>query len=380
MDLNEIRTRIDEVDDSLINLFRERMELSREVALYKEQHDLPILNKAREREVMLRVSRLAGDEMGAYARLLFSSLFEMSRSYQQRLMTKGGALTKMLQAAQMPVDATFPVSGVVACQGVEGAYSQLACDKIFSASDIMYFRTFEGVFQAVQSGLCEYGVLPIENSSSGSVNGVYDLLHKFDFSIVRSVRLHVNHFLMAKPGTKLSDIKEICSHEYALDQCSNLFDQFPGVKVTAAKNTAIAAQTVAQSDRTDLACISSPDCAKLYNLNILKEGVQNNANNYTRFICIKREPAIYPGANKISLMLSVPHKPGSLYSMISKFSVLGLNLTKLESRPIWSSAFEFLFYLDLEASVWTPAVMELLEDFSQTNPHFAFLGSYSEIY
>ena len=211
------------------------------------------------------------------------------------------------------------------------------------------------------------------------MNGVYDLLNKYEFSIIRCVRLHVNHYLMARPGVKLSDIREICSHEYALDQCSNLFDQFPGVKITTVKNTAMAAQMVAESDRTDIAAISSHDCAALYNLNVLMEGVQNNANNYTRFICIARKPAIYPGAGKISLILSVSHTPGSLYSLISKFSVLGLNLTKLESRPISGSTFEFLFYLDFEASVWSPAVMELLEELSQNNPHFAFLGCYGEV-
>lgn len=379
MDLQEIRDRIDRVDDSLIVLFKERMALCAEVASFKEQSGMPVLNKAREREVLLRVSRLAGEDLEAYARMLFSTLFEMSRSYQMRLMAKQGELTAMIRRAEKPANEIFPSSGVVACQGVEGAYSQMACDKLFAASDIMYFRSFEAVFQAVQSGLCEFGVLPIENSSSGSVNGVYDLLDRFEFSIVRSVKLHVNHYLMAKPGVQLSDIREICSHEYALEQCSNLFDQFPNAKINAVKNTAIAAQMAAETDRTDLAAISSHDCATLYGLNILKEGVQNNANNYTRFICIAREPAIYPGANKISLTLSVPHKPGSLYSLISKFSVLGLNLTKLESRPIAGSAFEFLFYLDLEASVWTPAVMDLLEELSQTNPHFGFLGSYSEI-
>jgi len=379
MELEELRQRIDEADSGIIALFRERMALSKDVAQVKTENGLPILNKAREREVLLRMSREAGEELEPYARMLFSILFEMSRSYQTRLTVKPGKFSEYLKAAQMPIDAMFPVSGVVACQGVEGAYSQLACDKLFAAPDIMYFSNWEAVFQAVQSGLCEFGVLPIENSSSGSVNGVYDLLNKYEFSIIRSVRLHVDHFLMARPGVKLSDIREICSHEYALDQCSNLFDQFPGVKITTVKNTAVAAQMVAESGRTDLAAISSHDCAALYNLSILKESVQNNANNYTRFICIARKPAVYPGSNKISLILSVSHTPGSLYGLISKFSVLGLNLTKLESRPISGSAFEFLFYLDFEASVWTPAVMELLEELSGTNPHFAFLGGYSEI-
>ena len=379
MDLQEIREKIDKVDDSLLQLFRERMALSAEVAASKAESGQPILNKAREREVLLKVSRGAGPELDAYARMLFNTLFEMSRSYQARLLTKQGELTAMIRAAEKPASEPFPPTGIVACQGVEGAYSQLACDKLFSAANIMYFRTWEAVFQAVQSGLCEFGVLPIENSSSGSVNGVYDLLGRFDFSIVRSVKLYINHFLMAKPGVKLADVREIYSHEYALEQCSSLFDQMPNVKATNVKNTAVAAQMTAESDRTDLAAISSQSCAELYGLNVLKSGVQNNANNYTRFICIARKPAIYAGANKISLVLSVPHKPGGLYDLISKFAVLGLNLAKLESRPIPGSSSDFMFYVDLDASVWTPAVMEILEELSQGNPHFAFLGSYTEV-
>lgn len=379
MDLQEIREKIDKVDDSLLQLFRERMALSAEVAASKAESGQPILNKAREREVLLKVSRGAGPELDAYARMLFNTLFEMSRSYQARLLTKQGELTAMIRASEKPASEPFPSTGIVACQGVEGAYSQLACDKLFSAANIMYFRTWEAVFQAVQSGLCEFGVLPIENSSSGSVNGVYDLLGRFDFSIVRSVKLYINHFLMAKPGVKLADVREIYSHEYALEQCSGLFDQLPNVKATNVKNTAVAAQMTAESDRTDLAAISSQSCAELYGLNILKAGVQNNANNYTRFICIARKPAIYAGANKISLVLSVPHKPGGLYDLISKFAVLGLNLAKLESRPIPGSSSDFMFYVDLDASVWTPAVMEILEELSQGNPHFSFLGSYTEV-
>jgi chorismate mutase/prephenate dehydratase len=294
-------------------------------------------------------------------------------------MTKQGEFTNMIRAAERPASAMFPSTGIVACQGVEGAYSQLACDKLFSSSNIMYFRTWDAVFQAVQSGLCEFGVLPIENSSSGSVNGVYDLLGRYDFSIVRSVNLYINHFLMAKPGVKLADIREIYSHEYALEQCSAMLEKMPNVKATDAKNTAIAAQMVAESERTDVAAISSRSCAELYGLDILQSGVQNNANNYTRFICIAKDLSIYPGANKISLTLSVPHKPGSLYDLISKFAVLGINMAKLESRPIPGSPDDFKFYVDLDASVWTPAVIEILEELSQTNPHFAFLGSYTEV-
>jgi chorismate mutase/prephenate dehydratase len=181
----------------------------------------------------------------------------------------------------------------------------------------MYFKRFEGVLQAVDSGLCRYGVLPIENSSYGSVTEVYDLMRKYRFSIVRSVRLKIDHRLLAKPGAKLEDIKEVISHEQAIGQCSEFLKTLKNVKITVCENTAAAAQMVAASDRTDIAAISSPACAALYGLGILKAEVSNSDSNFTRFICVAKNLEIYPGANKMSLMLNVQHKPGALYSMIA---------------------------------------------------------------
>ncbi len=381
MDLTDIRARIDGVDEEMVNLIQERMALSAQVAQYKAAHQLPILNPGREREILYRVSQQAGPEMESVARLIYNVLFDLSRSYQARLMGQGqdGELRRDLEAAALPEGTLFPAKGIVACQGVEGAYSQHACDKLFSAPNIMYFRTFDGVFQAVQSGLCEYGVLPIENSSAGSVTGVYDLMSRNRFHIVRSVRLHVHHQLMAKPGTKLSDIREVYSHHQAISQCSLYFETRGNIKPVVCENTAIAADMVANSDRTDVACISSPECAALYGLCVLDDHVQNNANNFTRFICIAKELAIYPGADRISLLLSVGHTPGELYRLIARFAVLGLNLTKIESRPIPGSDFDFLFYVDLTASVWNPDVRQLLCELKETDRRFALLGCYQEV-
>ena len=177
----------------------------------------------------------------------------------------------------------------------------------------------------------------------------------------------------------MADIKEIFSHEQAIGQCSEFLDSLKGVKVTVVENTAIAAQMVAQSDRIDVAAISSHNCAELYRLSALGVDVQDNSNNYTRFICISKKLEIYPGANKISLMLSIPHRPGSLYEMISKFSVLGLNLTKLESRPVPDKDFEFMFYFDIDASVNSEPVINLICEIAAGTEQFDFLGNYSEI-
>ena len=244
---------------------------------------------------------------------------------------------------------------------------------------ILYFRHFDGVFQAVQSGMCQYGVLPIENSSYGSVAQVYDLMRNHKFHIVRSIKLCVRHALLAKHGVALEDVKEIFSHEQALGQCSAYLKAHPEIKVTVCENTAAAARMVAESGRRDIAAISSVHCAELYGLHVLESKVQNNDNNYTRFICISKDLEIYPGANKISLMLSTQHRPGALYSLLAKFAALGINLTKLESRPSPGSDFEFIFYFDMEASVMSDTVLSMLSELMVEPDVFVFLGNYSEV-
>ncbi|MBE6954011.1 MAG: bifunctional chorismate mutase/prephenate dehydratase [Ruminococcaceae bacterium] len=379
MDLEALREKLNGVDDEILRLFLERMETVGKIADYKKEHNLPVLSAKRERSILERVCEKSGEELEDYTRILYTTLFDLSRSYQTRkLNPNGGVLSSKIQSALENTPQLFPKRGIVACQGVEGAYSQHACDKLFPSANIIYFKNFEGVFSAVERGLCQYGMLPIENSIHGTVNEVYDLMRHFRFYIVRSVKLKIDHALLTAPGVRMTDIREIFSHEQAVGQCSEFLKKYPQIKVTICENTAMAAQKVAESGRKDCASISSRDCAALYGLQVAEDGIQNSDSNYTRFICIAKEMAIYPGANRISLMLSVPHTPGALYTMISKFSALGLNLTKLESRPIPGRDFEFLFYFDMEASVYSPAVLSLLDELAGGPEQFVFLGSYSE--
>jgi len=379
MDLTEIRNQIDRVDGEILKLFLERMRLGEEVAVYKKDNALPVVNKAREREILARVQAEAGD-MEPYAYQLFSTLMELSKVRQTLLTAGPSRIRPMIEQALAAPEVVFPKTGTVACQGVEGANSQAACDKLLPRGNIMYVKTFEAVFDAVESGLCQFGVVPIENSANGSVRSVYELLQRKHFSIVRATTLHIRHELLAKPGTKLSEITEIYSHEQAIGQCSRYLTGLNGkVKITPCANTAVAAKMVAEGINPHAAAISSHPCAELYGLSVLKDDIQDSDNNYTRFICIAKNPVIYAGANRISLILDCKNEPGALNAILSKISAYGVNTSKLESCPVTGRNFEFIFFFDLDASVREPGVLALLEELERTSESFTFLGNYSVV-
>lgn len=377
MDLNELRNKIDGIDKELVKLFKERMETAAEVGRFKQENGVPVFNRQREREIINNVTASVPDELQSYTKTLYQTLFELSRSYQKRIIYPQSDFSKMIEEATAGEPLPMPERATVACQGVEGAYSQFACDKMFAYPSIMYFSGFEDVFRAVDSGLCRYGVLPVENSTAGSVNKVYDLMNKYKFYITHSLKLFIGHTLLAPRGVKLEDVKEVFSHEQAINQCSEYLAKL-GVKITVCENTAAAAKMVSESGRTDCAAISSKDCAELYGLSVLKSGIQNTDNNYTRFICISKKLEIYAGANKTSIMMTLPHKPGSLYNVISGFAALGLNMTKLESRPLPGTNFEFMFYFDIDASVYSENLRVLLNELEHDAEQFSYLGSYTE--
>jgi chorismate mutase/prephenate dehydratase len=379
MDISELREKIDTIDDQLVSLFVERMGISAQVADYKKERNLPIYVPAREREILQKVADQAGPEFGNYTRVLYSMLFELSRSYQQKRNEKSTPLYKKITESIETTPKLFPQSAMVACQGVEGAYAQIACERIFKSPFIMYFKSFDGVFQAIEQGLCQYGILPIENSTAGSVKKVYDLMIHHNFSIVKTFRLKIDHNLLVKPGTKLSDIRTIYSHEQALNQCSEFLSTLPGVKVIPVENTAVAAQMVSNSTDNTIAALSSRACATLYGLSTLASSVQDKDNNRTRFICISKELEIYPGADRTSVMMVLPHRPGSLYSVMARLNTLGINLTKLESRPLPDREFEFMFYFDLEISIYSEEFIELICELDEFCEEFKYLGSYSEV-
>ncbi|MBR2480826.1 MAG: chorismate mutase, partial [Clostridia bacterium] len=283
-DIKDLRQSIDALDDEIASLYVKRMAIAREIGEYKVQNKLCVGDANREREIINRVTKDMPQEIKLYGKQLFESLFNTSKAYQTRFVEiDSKAISEVKKAIGEGVQ-DFPTSACVACQGVAGAYSQIATDRMFPIADILYFKDWDAVFKAVERGLCEFGVLPIENSNAGSVNAVYDLMRKHNFYIAKSIKLRIQHYLLAKAGTEIKDIKEIFTHEQAIAQCSEFIKALGNVKVTVCDNTAKSAELVADSERTDIACICSHDCAGLYGLSIVEPNVQNNDNNYTRFI------------------------------------------------------------------------------------------------
>lgn len=376
MSLKPIRDEIDEIDKQLIELYKRRMECSKKVAQYKMENGLPILNAEREKIVLDSVEESAG-EYGASARLLYATIMELSRALQHDMLGSGTSLRNEIRTAQDSVP--YNDSDIrVACFGAPGAYAHKACKKIFPNSEPVFCSPFREVFRMIQTGEADFGVIPIENSSAGSVIDVYDLMLQYRFHIAAAADIPVDHCLAAVKGTAVSDLKEIYSHPQALSQCSDFLNSRPGIKAKQYVSTAQAAELVAAEGNSYTAAICSEDAAEKNGLEVILRGFQNNPNNTTRFIVVSKKLYIEPDADKISLCFALPHVTGSLYSALCRFAYHGLNLTKIESRPIYGKAFEYFFYLDFTGSAANRDTMNLLCALSDELVDFSFLGNYRE--
>ena len=372
-ELSEIRKDIDKIDSELLRLFIKRMDCAKEVGRYKKANDIPILNQKREDEILDEVEQKGG-EYGNYARLMYTNLMELSRALQYNIVGGGEELRSLIANA----GSGFEAKGArVAYQGIEGANSFEAAVKLFPESEVVSRKTFAGVFEAVESGEADYGVLPVENSTAGSVSAVYDLILEHRFYIVGAIDMEINHCLAGLRQSELSDIEIVWSHPQALAQCAEYISS-RSYKSVPYENTAFAAREVAREKRLNVAAICSKAAADTYGLKVLDENIQDENGNTTRFIVISKTLCISEKANKISLCFSLPHVTGSLYNLLSRFSSLGLNLTKIESRPRAGREFDYLFYLDFSGNVHSASVVDLLSRLSEEMPEFSFLGNYFE--
>ncbi len=374
MNLDDIRKQIDSTDSRLLKLFSERMELCRQVAEYKKEKGMPVFQSGREKEVLNKITAESPPQLEAAGRLLFSQIMEISKCLQQE------QLTDYKETASSDIKK----APAVACPGIRGSYSEEACIKAFGDNaGIDYYDTFERVFGAVSGGRADYGVLPIENSTAGSVEDTYKLLEQYEMYICGRLSIPVNHILAAK--SKNANIEKVISHEQALRQCSDFLSK-RGYKQKAVENTSIAAKTVSESGE-NIACVCSAHCAKLYGLEVIAENIVDIGENFTRFVIISKELQIEEGSDIISICLSLPHISGSLYKLLTRFYFSGLNLTRIESRHMpahikkksGSDSFEVIFYLDFEGSISNPSVNKLLQNLEADCGYYRLLGNYKEI-
>lgn len=376
--IEKLRQEIDKIDDQIAKLYSDRMDVALEIGKVKMQDKKAVSVPEREKQIINRVTSLVDDDKKVFLKQIFEQMFFQSKALQSRLSLSSSKIAEEIRECTNKLERDLPPSATVACQGIAGAYSGIATEKLFEISDITYFKNFDAVFNAVDKGLCEYGVLPIENSTAGSVSQVYDLMTKHNFYIVKSIKLQITHSLVAKLDADITKIKKVISHEQALNQCAEFLKKM-GVEVVAVENTAVAAKMVSEGDDLTVAAICSEESAKAYGLQVLEKGVQDNGNNFTRFICISKNMQIFKGADKISVVTSLESRPGSLNKMLSRFAAQGLNLTKIESRPIPNCTFEFLFYFDFEGATDNEGVINLIAALKDSSDKFKFLGCYKEI-
>lgn len=376
MNLNELRNQIDKIDDQLLQLLLQRMAVSKSVAEFKIANGLPVLNSGRETEILNAVGEKGG-EYGDGMKIVFSTIMDVSRATQHQIIGGGNDLRqRILDGAKRSL---VTAGKTVAVSGVAGAYSSQAAKKMFPDCRIAYYTGFEDVFLAIQNGEADFGVVPIENSTAGSVHETYDHIMKYRFSIAKGYDLPIQHCLCAKAKTKLDDIKKIYSHIQGIAQCKDFIDKH-GIQAVTFSNTAAAAKHVSETEEAGVGAICSRDAAKEYNLCVLSDEIQISNTNTTRFIAITKDLNIDREADKISLIFSIPHTTGSLYKVLGRFSMYGLNLTKIESRPNSDANFDYLFCLDFSGNVLNPQTLDMLSALSEELEVFEFLGNFKEVH
>lgn len=364
LDLEAIRREIDEADSNLINAFERRLQAVLKVAEYKRQNNLPVRDRARELKVIEKAQgRLHNKNYAPAVAGLMEEIMSIARLVEEQEINTA-------EAGQIPVE--------VGCFGVEGSYSHKAMEEYFAGQNINrhYYPVFEDVVKAVKNGEIRYGVLPIENSSTGGITEVYDLLRHYDCYIVGEKCVKIEHNLMALPGASLSSITEVYSHPQGFAQCKEFFAQYPQMKQVPYYSTSKSAEAVKKSGNLHLAAVAGKQAADLYGLQILAANINYNGNNTTRFIVIANAAEQSSDADKITLVIAVKHQPGSLYRVLGYFYHSGLNLTNLESRPIEGKSWEYFFHIDLMGNLADTNVQETVRMLSENCAYFKILGNY----
>lgn len=374
-DLLEIRNEIDQIDRQIVELYERRMECTSQVAEYKIATGKQVFDKEREKSKLEKVEELASNDFNKRSvRELFEQIMSMSRKRQYQMLTEHGLTEKIDFQCVNRLD----LAGArVVYQGVEGAYSEAALKEFFGKdTDSFHVETWRDAMEAIQNGEADYAVLPIENSSAGSVTQNYDLLVEYDNCIVGEQIIRIEHVLLGLPEAEISDITQVYSHPQALMQCSKVLEERRKWEKISVKNTAVAAKKVMEDGEKNQAAIAGRLTAELYGLKILKENLANNENNYTRFIIVTGRHVYEKKAGKISICFEIPHESGSLYQMIPHFIFNGINMTKIESRPIQGRNWEYRFFIDFEGNLNDSAVLNALGGLKEETNKLKILGNY----
>ncbi|EJY0884859.1 prephenate dehydratase [Vibrio cholerae] len=371
--LDDIRLRLNELDDQLLNLLSERRKMSIEVAKSKVETAKPVRDPAREQQLLVKLIN-AGKEKyqldPQYITKIFHTIIEDSVLLQQ----------SYLQNLANP-QSRKPLARV-AFLGAKGSYSHLATREYFSRKNTELIELncdhFKKVARTVESGHADYGVLPIENTSSGSINEVYDLLQHTTLYIVGELTQPIEHCLVATQEIRLEELKVLYSHPQPHQQCSEFLSRLKGVKLESCASTADAMKKVQELNRADVAAIGNSASGKLYGLQPIQGNIANQTENHTRFIVVARKPVdVSPQIPaKTTLIMSTSQEAGSLVSTLLVLQRYGINMTKLESRPIMGNPWEEMFYVDLEAHIDSDEMQQALVELTQLTRHLKVLGCY----
>ena len=346
------------------------------VGAYKRSRGVPVLDQERERQVLQNKGELAGEALRPAVITLYQTIMALSRRQQRDLMGQGADNPGVLRWREAQDSARRPVAAPrVVYQGEPGAYSeQAALDLFGERAGTAGLEQFEDCFLALREGRADYAVLPIENSSTGAIRQIYDLLTQYECYVVGETAVKVEHCLMALPGATLGSITHVYSHEQGLFQCERYLNAHPGWKQVPQADTAGSAKMVADSGDLTRAAICSARAAQLYGLNILARGINHNTHNTTRFVVVSPKLELRPGADKISTLFVLPHQVGSLHEVLTVFAVHGLNMVKLESRPLPGQSWQYMFFLEFTGAPGDPAVDDALHELAQTTGEFRVLG------
>ena len=374
MDLGDLRKQIDSVDEQIVSLYEERMDICKHVAEVKIETGKKVFDREREKEKIARVKSLTHNDFNRTGiGELFEQIMSMSRKLQYQLLAAHGSEGRLpfIGVEELETDCAR-----VVYQGAEGSYSQAAMRRFFGENvNAFHVETFRDAMSAIDEGSADFAVLPIENSTAGIVNEIYDLLVEFENYIVGEQVIPIEHCLLALPGTKMEEIKRVYSHPQSLMQSARYLAEHDWQQISMQNNAFAALKVAKEKDKTQ-AAIASEYAGETYGLEILKKGINDSDSNSTRFIIVTNQKIFRKNANKISLCLEIPHESGSLYHILSHFIYNNLNMTKIESRPIPDRNWEYRFFIDFEGNLADSAVKNALRGLREEARSMKILGNY----